>query len=69
MKHPGAVALGQLGGIARAAKLSPAERSAIARRAGQAGGAPKGVPWSAARRAAQVKRSRLTHDARRRPAR
>ena len=53
-KHPAAVALGTLGGHARAAKLTPAERSAIARKAGQAGGAPKGQPWSAARRAAQL---------------
>jgi len=34
--NPHAVALGKLGGKARAAKLSPAERSAIASKAGKA---------------------------------
>jgi len=55
-KHPGAVSLGRLGGAARAAALTPEQRSAIAQKAGKAGGAPKGVGWSAARRAAQANR-------------
>lgn len=37
-KNPAAVALGALGGKARRKKLSPEERSAIARAAGKAGG-------------------------------
>jgi hypothetical protein len=35
-KNPNAVALGKLGGKARAEKLSPEERSTIARKAGNA---------------------------------
>jgi hypothetical protein len=35
-KNPAAVALGQLGGAARAAALSPRKRSAIAKKAAQA---------------------------------
>ena len=38
VKDPAAVALGRKGGKARLTKLSPEERSEIARRAGLAGG-------------------------------
>ena len=37
-KNPAAVALGRKGGKARSQKLTPEERSEIARRAGKAGG-------------------------------
>jgi ABC-type phosphate/phosphonate transport system ATPase subunit len=44
-KNPAAVALGRLGGrkggVARAKKLSPQQRSEIARRAGKAGAAAR----------------------------
>jgi hypothetical protein len=41
-KNPAAVALGKLGGAARAAKLTPEQRRAIAVKAGKLGGWPKG---------------------------
>lgn len=41
-KNPAAVSLGRLGGEARASALTPAQRSAIAKKAGKAGGWPKG---------------------------
>ena len=44
IKNPAAVALGRLGGLARAQKLTPTQRQAIARAAGQKGGWPKGKP-------------------------
>ena len=37
-KNPAAVALGKLGGKARAENLTPEERSEISRRGGKAGG-------------------------------
>lgn len=37
-KHPAAVALGRLGGQARAKNLTPEQRREAARKAGQAGG-------------------------------
>lgn len=40
-KNPAAVALGKLGGKARAAALSPEERSRIAHQAGKLGGRPR----------------------------
>ena len=44
-KNPNAVALGSLGGTARAAKLTPEQRSEAARKAGQASkGWPLGKP-------------------------
>lgn len=43
-KNQAAVELGRLGGLARAAKLTPLQRQAIARAAGQKGGWPKGKP-------------------------
>jgi hypothetical protein len=43
-KNPAAVALGKLGGTARAAKMTPEERSAAASKAGKLGGWPKGRP-------------------------
>jgi hypothetical protein len=41
-KNPAAQTLGRLGGLARAAKLSPARRQAIAQAAGRKGGWPNG---------------------------
>jgi hypothetical protein len=43
-KNPAAVALGKLGGTARAAKMTPAQRSEAASKAGKHGGWPKGKP-------------------------
>jgi hypothetical protein len=48
-KHPGAVALGRLGGQARARVLTKAERSAIATKAIEA----RWARWRAARKAAK----------------
>lgn len=42
-KNPAAVALGKLGGAARASALTPEQRQAIASAAGKKGGWPKGV--------------------------
>lgn len=42
-KNPHAQALGKLGGLARAASLSKAERLAAASKAGKLGGWPKGL--------------------------
>lgn len=42
-KNPAAVSLGRLGGTARASALTPAQRSEIARKAGEKGGWPKGT--------------------------
>lgn len=44
IKNPHAQALGQLGGTARAARMTPAERQAAAAYAGKYGGWPKGRP-------------------------
>lgn len=41
-KNPAAVALGRLGGVARAKALTKAERLRIASEAGKKGGWPKG---------------------------
>lgn len=43
-KNPHAQALGSLGGLARAAKMTPEQRAAAAAKAGKAGGWPKGRP-------------------------
>lgn len=43
-KNPAAVTLGKLGGAARASALTSEQRAAIARKAGKAGGWPKGKP-------------------------
>ena len=42
-KNPAAVALGKLGGTARAVALTAEQRKAQASKAGKAGGWPKGV--------------------------
>jgi hypothetical protein len=41
-KNPAAVALGRLGGVARAESLTAKQRREIASKAGKAGGWPKG---------------------------
>jgi hypothetical protein len=50
-KNPHAVALGRLGGLARAEKLSAEEKAEISRTAGLAGGAARAQSLSAKRRA------------------
>jgi hypothetical protein len=51
-KNPAAVALGRLGGKARAKKLSPAQQSDIGRIAGKVGGKRRAETLSPARRKA-----------------
>lgn len=48
-KNPAAVSLGQLGGTARAAKLTPEQRAAIATKASHARTVKKGWPAGTAR--------------------
>jgi general stress protein YciG len=49
-KNPAAVALGRLGGMARAANLTPEELAAISRKGGQLGGKARAVKLSSKRR-------------------
>jgi len=56
-KNPAAVALGRLGGKARAKKLSAERQSEIGRTAGQAGGKRRAEVLSPARRKAIAKKA------------
>jgi hypothetical protein len=54
-KNPAAVALGALGGKARAEQLTQEEKSEIARQAGEKGGRARAAKLSKAKRIAQAK--------------
>jgi hypothetical protein len=56
-KNPHAVALGRLGGLARAKKLTPEQIAATASKAGQAGGAARAASLTAEERRAIAQRA------------